>query len=151
MWFKVIQTTFYSFMGIITLSPLLYYGRSTLYPDMHVHSIFSRMTISFSFCPVVAHCEFHRKREIKRRKRQFKRALTLSQSTEPSPSSSKLDLSTSSGTHPLESAVQSRFASLKIGGRYQNPFDEWREQGAWEWSVLCPHFLKVAFNPIKTP
>lgn len=28
-----------------------------------------------------------------------------------------------------------RYSSLKLGGRFQNPFPEWREQGAWEWAV----------------
>ena len=27
---------------------------------------------------------------------------------------------------------------LRVGGRYQNPFDEHREEGAWEWCVWLP-------------
>jgi hypothetical protein len=33
----------------------------------------------------------------------------------------------------LEEIVKTRYASLQIGGRFQTPFEEWREQGAWEW------------------
>lgn len=32
-------------------------------------------------------------------------------------------------------AIEERFASMSLLGRYVNPFAEWREQGAWEFAV----------------
>lgn len=43
----------------------------------------------------------------------------------------------------LLQATKARYASLKIGGRYQNPFEEWREEGAWEW--WAPILFRVIF------
>ncbi|KAL7408976.1 beta-lactamase superfamily domain-containing protein [Mrakia frigida] len=40
--------------------------------------------------------------------------------------------------------LKERWASLKIAGRYVNPFFEWREQGAWEWA-----FWKLVQSPLE--
>lgn len=38
--------------------------------------------------------------------------------------------------------IKIAFASVSIGGRWSNPFPEWREQGAWEWM-----FWKLIWQP----
>ncbi|CAO1616603.1 unnamed protein product [Sympodiomycopsis kandeliae] len=38
-------------------------------------------------------------------------------------------------------AIQERFGSLSVLGRYCNPFPEWREQGAWEFVVWKTWFV----------
>lgn len=64
-----------------------------------------------------AHQEARRRREIQRRARRHRVELAACDGQ---------------GRAALE-ADRARFASLVIGGRFQNPFREWREQGAWEW------------------
>lgn len=38
--------------------------------------------------------------------------------------------------------IKIAFGSISIGGRWSNPFPEWREQGAWEWM-----FWKLIWQP----
>lgn len=38
-------------------------------------------------------------------------------------------------------AIEERFASVSLLGRYSNPFPEWREQGAWEFVVWKAGYL----------
>ncbi|CAO1618220.1 unnamed protein product [Parajaminaea phylloscopi] len=48
---------------------------------------------------------------------------------------------TSSPNAVEKAAIEDRFASVSILGRYVNPFAEWREQGAWEFFVWKTAFL----------
>ena len=66
-----------------------------------------------------AYQEVTRRRVISRRKRRHRQQLAACDAQ---------------GSAAL-AADRERFASLVIGGRFNNPFSEWREQGAWEWSV----------------
>ena len=62
----------------------------------------------------------------------------------------------------VSTAAQERFAALRIGGRFVNPFEEcspfgmwglivrWREQGAWEW-VMWKVLTCFKFNLAGLP
>lgn len=116
-----------------------------------------------------AHCELQRYRQLKRRDRTFKRALEhleRRKTLELPPADQVLVAAADGDLMPSKEAetavreivgngtglkrevdeelfeiVKSRFASMRIGGRYQNPFFEWHEEGAWEWCVNEPFWL----------
>lgn len=108
---STLKTTICSIFTVITVGPLIYY----------------------------AHCEYHRKCEIKKRKRRFESDLKSLKSNQ-----TKLQVDHhQSYKDELEEIVKTRYASLQIGGRFQNPFEEWREQGAWEWA-----FWHLIYKPL---
>ena len=98
---------------------------------------------------LTAHCEFHRHRHVRRRKRDYATTLATldrrktldlpveeGEATKEGQEESELSpVVEEELREELLEATKKRYASLKIGGRWQNPFDEWREEGAWEWCV----------------
>ncbi|KAL8279920.1 hypothetical protein RQP46_007770 [Phenoliferia psychrophenolica] len=104
--------------------------------------------IYVSYCETVRHAELRRRRarfELRRDARRAKR-VSIVAIEEPTPDGA----SGADTVPPADSGISSEeeeeageeekqdlrdlFASLSVGGRYANPFPEWREQvGAWEW------------------
>ncbi|GAA94079.1 uncharacterized protein L969DRAFT_96653 [Mixia osmundae IAM 14324] len=67
---------------------------------------------------------------IRRRKRRYESIVKRIHSSASAESSD----ATRAGPEELE-AIQERFAPIIAGGRWHNPFTEFREEGAWEWLV----------------
>lgn len=102
-----------------------------------------RSVYTFSLASVIlipaayySYVEIRRSREIRRRRKRyetFKSTSTLDDSSEILLAETKL-----------------AFGSLVLGGRWSNPFPEWRESGVWElifWKVIYqPYTLKVGYN-----
>lgn len=98
-----------------------------------------------SYCETVRHSELRRRKarfESRREARRAKRVAVAD--TERSPGTSTLgsDLKVADGSHEDAEAgeeekqdLRELFASVRIGGRYSNPFVEWREQ------VRCPSYF----------
>lgn len=74
-----------------------------------------------------------RRRAIKKRKQKHERRIAGKQGHSKGQSTSQ---STTALTHQEQvDAIQERFGTLSVLGRYCNPFPEWREQGAWEFVI----------------
>lgn len=69
-----------------------------------------------------------RRRIIKKRKQRHQKRIQEREQRQWAPSASRAD-------QDEIQAIQDRFGSLSVLGRYCNPFPEWREQGAWEFVV----------------
>lgn len=78
----------------------------------------------------------------RRRKRHHKRVVGASGIDSSERPKYEVNLApTSPASAEEKAAIEERFASTSILGRYTNPFPEWREQGAWEFVVWKTAFM----------